>query len=173
MLYSLSSSIKQHRKNYTVRQEATTSALCNVAGFAVLWRQWTCNFKDILNCLCFVIHEDTRMTWKKCRGTFQRMVCIEALEYVCTFICILWRMWACVLGDLLLCVHWCTLLCLQFKEHEQTRSAWSCRISTNVAYCCLCCLLRELSESFFLKIFSPLSFFPAFWALVLCDSFRL
>lgn len=148
MLYSLSSSVKQHRKSYTVRKEATRSALCNVAGFALLWRLWTCNFEDILSCLCFVIHEDRRMMWRKCRGTFQRVVCILALEYVCTFICILWGMWACVLGDLLLCVHWCRLLCLQFKEHEQTRSAWSCRISNNVAYCCLCCLLKELSESF-------------------------
>lgn len=35
-LYSLGSTIKQHSKSYSVRQEATGSALCNVVGFAVL-----------------------------------------------------------------------------------------------------------------------------------------
>lgn len=147
MLCSLSSSIKQHRKSYTVRKEATRSALCSAAGFALLWRLWTCNFEDILSCLlCYTWGQ--RDDVKKMQRDFQRVVCIQVLEYVCTFICILWGMWACVLGDLLLCVHWCWLLCLQFKEHKQTRSAWSCRISNNVAYCCLCCLLKELSESF-------------------------
>lgn len=82
---------------------------------------------------------------------------LQALEYAHTFIRILWGTLACVSADLLLYVYRCRLLCLQFQEQEETRSVWPCRISNDVACCCMYICLRGGWE-FFLKIFWPLSF---------------
>lgn len=97
-------------------------------------------------------------------------VVLQALEYAHTFIRILQGAWACVSDDLLLYVYWCRLLCLQFKEQEETRSVWPCWISNDVhtAVCVFC--LKGCVGKIFLKIFWLLPFSSTLWTPVLFHS---